>query len=317
MNMKVLTAFFKYFLIAFGLLLIIISILFGHRDIPVSELKTKYAEPPSSFIELNGMEVHCRDEGNASDSIPIVLIHGTSSSLHTFNDWANVLKNGRRVIRMDLPGFGLTGPFQDNNYAIENYVGFIHNFLVSKGVEKCILGGNSLGGEIAWRFTADNPQRVEKLILINAAGYPLESKSKPIAFRLARTPVLKNVLTFITPRSLVKSSVENVYFDQSKVTDPLVDRYFDLTLREGNRNALIDRMALATESDKTGLIKQIKTPTLVLWGEHDLLIPTDYAHRFHKDLPNSSLVIIEKVGHVPMEESPKESLSAVTNFLND
>lgn len=315
--MKILTAFFKYFLIAIGLLLITVSILFGHRDIPVSELKTKYAETPSSFIELNGMEVHCRDEGYESDSVPIVLIHGTSSSLHTFNDWASVLKNGRRVIRMDLPGFGLTGPFPDNNYAIDNYVGFIQDFLVSKGVEKCVLGGNSLGGEIAWRFAAENPKRVEKLILINAAGYPLESKSKPIAFRLARTPVLKHVLTFITPRSLVKSSVENVYFDQSKVTDPLVDRYFDLTLREGNRNALIDRMALATESDKTGLIKQIKTPALVLWGEHDLLIPTHYAHRFHKDLPNSNLVIIENVGHVPMEESPKESLSAVTNFLND
>lgn len=294
-----------------------IVILFGYRDIPVSELKTKYAQAPSGFVELNGMNVHYRDEGDVNDSIPIVLIHGTSSSLHTFNDWTNDLKNDHRVIRMDLPGFGITGPFPDRNYAIEHYVKFVGDFLNSRGVGKCVLGGNSLGGEIAWRFAAEKPEMVDKLILINAAGYPFHSKSKPIAFKLARTPVLKNVLTFITPRSLVKASVENVYADRSKVTDPLVDRYFELTLRKGNRQALVDRMALITDSKKIDLIKHIQVPTLVLWGENDLLIPTNYAHRFHQDMTNSSLVIIKNVGHVPMEEKPKESLLAVTNFLND
>jgi pimeloyl-ACP methyl ester carboxylesterase len=151
--------------------------------------------------------------------------------------------------------------------------------------------------------------------LIDAAGYPLESKSIPIAFKIARIPILNKALTYITPRFLVKASVENVYADKTKVNDTLVDRYFDLSLRAGNRQALIDRMTLAFDSTTIPLIKNIKQRTLLLWGEQDMLIPTRYAYRFHDDLPNDTLVILKNAGHVPMEESPKESLAVLIEFL--
>jgi pimeloyl-ACP methyl ester carboxylesterase len=261
------------------------------------------------------MDVHYRDEGNPTDSLPLVLIHGTGSSLHTFDEWVNVLKSTRRIVRMDIPAFGLTGPFPDRNYSMSHYVTFIEHFLQSKGIKRCILGGNSLGGQIAWHFTTQNPDIVDKLILIDAAGYPLDSKSVPLAFTLARDPIASKFMTFITPRFLAKSSVENVYDDKTKVTESLVDRYFELTLREGNRQALVDRMAVAMDTSGMFLIKNIQTPTLVLWGENDLLIPVKNAHLFHDDLPNDTLVILKNAGHVPMEESPKESLAAVLEFL--
>jgi pimeloyl-ACP methyl ester carboxylesterase len=314
--MKSLINIIKVFFTGLGILILLVSLLFGYRDIPVAELKATYALDPSAFLTVDGMEVHYRDQGYSNDSIPIVLIHGTGASLHTFDAWSNGLQKKYRLITMDLPGFGLTGPFPDRNYSMDHYVKFVEKFLDSMGVSKCIIGGNSLGGAVAWQFSAKNPQMVSKLILIDAAGYPLKSESVPVAFRVARIPVLNKVLTFITPRGMVRSSVENVYADPSKVTEALVDRYFKLTLREGNRQALVDRMSTEGHMDYADMIKGIRHPTLVLWGEKDLLIPVSYAHRFHSDLPNSKLVILESMGHVPMEESPEESLVPVLDFLN-
>ena len=297
------------------LLILMLILFFGHKDIPVDQLKEKYATEASSFISMDEMKVHYRDEGNPSDSIPLVLIHGTGSSLHTFDVWSSELKKEHRVIRMDLPAFGLTGPFPNGEYPIEQYVFFIEHFLSKIGVNKCIIGGNSLGGEIAWRFTVKNPTMVQKLVLINAAGYPMTSKSVPIAFQMARLPVLNKMFTYITPRFMVRKSVENVYADKKKVSEDLVDRYFDLSLRAGNRQAFVDRLSLERDAEPIDLIKNIEQPTLILWGTDDLLIPVENANRFHDDLPNNSLVIMDKVGHVPMEELPMESLAILQVFL--
>ena len=309
---------FKILLLIFliiGLFAVIISLLFGYRDIPLEELKIKYAKAPSSFITVDGMGVHYREEGISKADIPIILIHGTGSSLHTFNDWVSRLKANYSVIRMDLPGHGLTGPFPDRDYSIEAYVKFINHFLDKKGIEKCIIGGNSLGGHIAWQFTATHPDRVKKLILIDAAGYPNESKSTPLAFKVAKMPVIKNIFTFITPKAIARKSVENVYANKSKVTTELATRYFELTLRPGNRQAFVDRLSAESKPSPYHLISHISQPTLILWGDQDLLIPIENAKLFQKDIPNNTLVILENTGHVPMEENPSQSLEAVLKFL--
>lgn len=311
------TKIIKILLLSIIILIILIVSLYGYRDIPIENLKSKYAPAPSSFISINGMEVHYRDEGNVLDSIPIVLIHGTGSSLHTFNDWVTKLKRNHRVVRMDLPAYGLTGPFPNKDYSIDNYVDFINRFLIAKGIKKCVLGGNSLGGGIAWRFTAKYPKMVTKLILIDASGYPSESKNLPLAFKIAQTPLFKNMFKFITPRLVVKVSIENVYADKTKVTDALIDRYFELTLREGNRQAFIDKFSAKKDTSAYQKIKLVEQRTLVLWGEQDKLIPKEKAYQFHDDLPNDTLVILKNIGHVPMEESPEQSLEVVFSFLKN
>jgi len=290
-------------------------ILFFHRDISLDELKLKYANIQSSFISVKNIDIHYRDEGNQTDSIPIILIHGTGASLHTFDDWTNKLKYSKRVIRLDLPAYGLTGPFVDRDYSILNYTSFLKEFLETLDIKQCIIAGNSLGGEIAWNFALEKPDIVKKLILINSGGFPSFSKSVPIAFRLAQTPVINKVVRFITPFFIVKSSVENVYFDKSKVTDSLVERYFDLCLREGNRQAFIDRLGIGKRNNYIN-ISNIKQPTLILWGADDLLIPVENAYKFQNSLPNNKLVILENSGHVPMEENPFESIKHVIEFLN-
>ncbi|MFQ3212869.1 MAG: pimeloyl-ACP methyl ester carboxylesterase [Marivirga sp.] len=301
------------------LLLILISIgivlFFGKQDIPLSQLTAKYANTASSFISVNGMDVHFRDEGNETDSIPIVLIHGTGASLHTFDSWADSLKKTNRVIRMDLPAYGLTGPFPNRDYSMSQYTAFLKDFLTALQVKHCIMAGNSLGGQIAWRFTLEEPNIVEKLILIDAAGYPSKSKSVPIAFKLGRSAVFSKLLIYLTPRFLIRASIENVYFDKSKVTDTVVDRYFELTLRKGNRQAFVDRLNATSGPGTYNDISNIQQPTLILWGAHDLLIPVENAFRFHEDLPNDTLVVLDDSGHTPMEESPNRSLVPVLNFL--
>jgi pimeloyl-ACP methyl ester carboxylesterase len=324
--MKRLTKFIKFTIITLILLIAIICIFFGYKDKSVETLKAKYAQAPSQFIEVNGMNVHYRDEGNPNDSVPLVLIHGTGSSLHTFDEWVKILSNSEiptqsglrgshRIVRMDIPAFGLTGPDPQHDYSMEKYVSFIDKFLAAKGIKQCILGGNSLGGQISWQFALAHPQKVAKLILIDAAGYAIKSQKPVLAFQVARMPVVKNVMTFITPYHLARKSVESVYADKSKVTDALVDRYFELTLREGNRQAFVDRLNMLYDTSNIPKIKTIQTPTLVLWGEQDLLIPKENAQRFHDDLPNDTLVILKSMGHVPMEENPVESLEPVSDFL--
>ena len=309
---------FKKLIIFFlftGLFAVIITLLFGYRDIPLEHLKTKYAKAPSAFITVDSMDVHYREEGVSEADVPIILIHGTGSSLHTFNDWVSRLKVNYSVIRMDIPGHGLTGPFPNRDYSIEAYVKFLKHFLDKKGIDKCIIGGNSLGGHIAWQFTATHPDRVKKLVLIDAAGYPNESKSTPLAFQIAKIPLIKNMFTFITPKAVARKSVENVYADKSKVTTDLAMRYFELTLRPGNRQAFVDRLSEENNPASYHLISNISQPTLILWGDQDLLIPIENAKLFQKDIPNNTLVILNNTGHVPMEENPSESLEAVISFL--
>ena len=303
------------------LLALIIVVVFAHKDIPLNELKLKYTNSDSSFIDINGTNVHYRDVGNSNDSIPIVLMHGTGSSLHTYDFWSDNLKSTNRIIRMDLPAFGLTGPFVKNDYSISNYTFFLKEFLNSLNIKECILIGNSLGGEIAWRFAIAEPLMVKKLVLIDAGGYPVISKSVPIAFKLAKIPVLNNLLTYITPRFLIRASIEDVYFDKSKISDSLVNRYFDLTLRKGNRKAIVDRLkgsTTLTNGKKThASIKKIKKPTLIIWGRNDQLIPVENAYKFNNDITNSKLIVMQQTGHVPMEEKPIESLKFVIDFLNN
>ena len=285
-------------------------------DRPVSELEARWAQPPSTFVDVAGMSVHVRDEGPRDDPSPIVLLHGTAASLHTWEGWARALTGRRRVIRFDLPGFGLTGPAPDNDYRIERYVSFVVAMLDKLGVRRCTLGGNSFGGYVAWVAALKAPERVDKLILVDAGGYPQQSASVPIGFRIARLPVISKLAGFTLPRSVIESSLRNVYGDPGKVTPELVDLYYAITVREGNRQALVQRFAQSAPGALAGRIPELKVPTLILWGGRDRLIPPENAERFRRDIAGSRLVLFEDLGHVPHEEDPARTVAAVRLFLD-
>ena len=304
----------KYFIYS---LIILLTFAIGnsiYADISVEDLKKEYTNEQSQFIEVDEINVHFRDEG---EGFPIVLIHGTAASLHTWDAWTDELKKTNRVIRMDLPAFGITGPNKNADYSIEAYTTFLHSFLEKLKLEKFHLAGNSLGGNIAWNYTADYPSKVEKLILVDASGLPT-NKSQPAIFKMAKTPILNSLFLYITPRFLIKKNIEEVYEDDSKITDELINRYHKMALRVGNRKAFIDRAKTDFKLDtqvNLEKLKSIQTPTLLIWGAKDLWIPIANGIRMNEILVNSKLEVLKNSGHVPMEENPRESLKLMNDFL--
>ena len=286
-------------------------------DKRVEQLATRWAPPPSTFPAIAGLRVHLRDEGPREDPLPIVLLHGTSSSLHTWEGWAAALRPTRRVIRMDLPGFGLTGPEPQGDYSITNYVRFVRAVLDSLHVRRAVLAGNSLGGAIAWAVALDAPERVAQLVLVDAGGYPDNSTAVPIGFRIARSPVFGWLARYSLPRSVVESSVRSVFGDPSRVTPELVDRYYDLTLRAGNRRAVVERFKQPPADSLIGRLSELRVPTLILWGGRDRLISPANAERFHHDIAGSRVVMFPGLGHIPQEEDPEATVGALGTFLRE
>ncbi len=284
-------------------------------DRPAAALEARWANPPSKFIVVKGQRVHVRDEGPPADASPIVLIHGTSASLHTWDGWAEQLRARRRVIRFDLPGFGLTGPNTSGDYTDAGHARFVLDLADALGLNRFVVAGNSLGGEIAWRTALLAPQRVERLILVDATGYAFVPESIPLGFRLAYSPVVARLAEFMLPRALVESSVRSVYGEPTRVTPALVRRYFELSLREGNRRALAQRLRQFVPGEDAARIRELKLPTLILWGGRDRLIPPASARCFAADIAGSELVMFETLGHVPHEEDPAATLVPVQRFL--
>lgn len=281
----------------------------------VAELQARWAPPPSAFLDVAGMKLHVRDEGPRDDPSPIVLMHGTGSSLHAWDGWADALKAKRRVIRFDLPGYGLTGPSPDNTYGLEKDVAVVIALLDRLGIARCVLGGNSLGGAVTWRTALAHPERVEKMILVDAGGYPSHSTSVPLGFQLARLPGVAWLMQNTLPRSLVEQGWRNVVGDPKSVTPEMIERSIALTQREGNRRALIERFKQRPSGSMAHRINELKQPTLVMWGGRDRLIPPEAAERFHCDIEGSTLVIFDDLGHAPEEEDPARSVAAVKTFL--
>jgi pimeloyl-ACP methyl ester carboxylesterase len=305
------------------------------RDIPVEVLKSQYAAAPSQFVEVQGMPVHLRIEGAdipkagdtnstnptnpAKSTKPtIVLLHGTGASLHTWDGWTLELKKTHRVIRMDLPGFGLTGPHPQARYGVDDYVEFVQATLRAIGLDAATpvtFAGSSLGGQIAWHYALKYPKEVSRLVLIAAAGYPRDANvDLPIVLRLARIDWLAPLLTRTASRELVELSLRDVYAYRARVGKRLVARYYELSLRTGNRQAFIDR-ANQMAPDNPANIKKITVPTLILWGAKDKWIPVEDATRFNKDIAGSVLKVYPDLGHVPMEENPEETVKILQRWL--
>ncbi|MFT0622591.1 alpha/beta fold hydrolase [Ectopseudomonas guguanensis] len=302
-------------LLVFGLTLAGFVALNWAPDRPLDKLKARWAPPPSQFVDIAGLSVHLRDQGWRDDPEPLLLLHGTSASLHTWEGWVAELAKQRRVISLDLPGFGLTGPFADGDYRVQRYTDFLLAVLEHLQVERVVLVGNSFGGQLAWRFALAHPERSARLVLVDAAGYPRNAESVPIGFRLAGIPALAPVMSRVLPRSMIESSLRNVYGDPDKVDDELVERYYQLTLREGNRQALRQRFVQAPSGELHQRIGELRLPTLIIWGGRDRLIPPDNAERFAADIAGSQLVLFDDLGHVPQEEDPQRSVAALNHFL--
>jgi pimeloyl-ACP methyl ester carboxylesterase len=259
------------------------------------------------------MRLHLRDEGPRDDSAPILLMHGTGSSLHAWEGWVAALKEKHRIITVDLPGYGLTGPSPDGVYGGARDIAFVIALLDKLGVPRAVLGGNSLGAGVALRTALAHPDRVEKLILVDG-GYSMPSTSMPIGFRLLLMPGVGWLMQHTLPRFLVEQGMRNVWGDPSKITPAMIDRAVELTQREGNRAAIVARF-MQRRSDAPPRYADVKAPTLIMWGGRDHLIPREAADALHRAIAGSTLAVFDGLGHAPEEEDPKATVDAVKAFL--
>lgn len=302
---------FKF--LGFLILILVIAFLFMlKKDLPLDGLVKKYTDKNSKTTTVQGLTTYYKIEGQGR---PILLIHGTGSCLQTWDEWTKALvKDSFMVVRIDLPGFGLTGPNSNNDYSISNYNKFIDEFAQNLGLDSFDVAGNSLGGEIAWRFAVDFPKRVKKLVLIDPAGAPnAGSKNEVFIFKFAQMPILSDLGTLLDPKMMVDNTLEGVYFDKTRITDEKRTLYNDIALRPGNRKAFVARLKQKGK-DAVVPLSSVSQPTLIQWGREDKLLKLEES-KFFEAIPNHKLTIFEKVGHSPQEEIPTESVEDAIQFL--
>ena len=298
-----------------GLLVAGILLFARTPDTDPAAMRAKYGGPPSRFVDIGrGLTVHVRDTG-PRDSPAIVLLHGSNSSLHTWQPWADRLDKSYRVIRYDQPGHGLTGPNPSHDYSAAAFVDVVDRVTRALGVDRFVLAGNSMGGGIAWHYALAHPDRVRALILVDSVGQPEPQGSAPIGFRIARIPVLRNLAATITPRKLIADSLPPAYGKPALADDAAIDRYWEMLRYPGNRMATIERFATAPDPATTAMLHRLTMPTLILWGAKDRLIPLASGRWLAGNIPRSRLIVYPAAGHLPMEEAADRSAADVDGFM--
>jgi pimeloyl-ACP methyl ester carboxylesterase len=302
------------FLIAIGIAAYIAFA--GDPEIPPELLAAKYANDASQYAELaSGARMHYRDQGKP-DGLPLVLLHGSNASLHTWEPWVKELGDTFRVITIDLPGHGLTGAVPGDDYSQEGMAKFVAEAATALKLHRFALGGNSMGGGVAARFALLYPDRLTHLILVDAGGMPTKVETDPgLGFRLARIPGVRNIMLYVSPRALFEEGLKKAIIEDALVTPDMVDRYWELNRRAGSRAATLKRFQTPHDTFVQNNADKITTPTLILWGADDTLTPRDVGEAYAQSIPGSKLVVYNGIGHIPMEETPDQSARAVREFL--
>jgi pimeloyl-ACP methyl ester carboxylesterase len=319
-------------LLALVAVLVVLFLIFRTPDTDAAAMRAKYGAAPSQFVDVgDGLTVHLRDEG-PKDAPAIILLHGSNADLHTWEPWAENLKADYRVIRFDQAGHGLTGPDPKGDYTRKNYVEHIRLVADKLGVERFILGGNSMGGKHAVAFAAAYPERIAALVLVDASGMPMltpqamegdrENTGKRrgtttgnLGFAIAAMPGINRIVEQVTPRSLIEQSLRQSVSVESIVSEEMIDRYWELLRYPGNRRATLERFSIPYDPLGREKFAAIDAPTLIIWGEEDRLIPVAAGRYLHDVMPQSELVIYPGIGHLPQEEAAAQSLADLRAWL--
>jgi pimeloyl-ACP methyl ester carboxylesterase len=303
---------FKTALLAGGVLLTGGSLALTYRtDLAADEVDKEYTNQESEFTELGENKIHYRDTGTGDN---LVLLHGVASSLHTWSAWADNLKDYFRLIRPDLPGFGLTGPRADSDYSLTSYDTFLNRFFDAVNLNEFSLVGNSFGGYLALRYALKHPDRVNKIILLNTMEL---EKGWPFPLKIGQYPIL-NQLNNFTPKTLIRNLLTYLYGNPDRVSEDLVERYYKLLRREGNRQAIVNFVKETMNNSSFNIVKrlgELATPVLIQWGLKDPWFPVSHAEVLRENLNDVSLVTYLAAGHMPMEEIPEQTAQDAKSFL--
>jgi pimeloyl-ACP methyl ester carboxylesterase len=270
------------------------------------------ARYPAETVVAAGIALRVRDTG-PRDAPVVILLHGFGSSLQTWDDWAALLSDTFRVVRYDLPGFGLTGPDPTGDYSDARGVQVLAALMDRLGIARASIVGNSMGGKLAWMFAAMQPARVDRLVLIAPDGFAVPGFTygeKP------HVPFTMRLLPYVLPLPMLRASLAPAYAHKAMLTTARVDRYRDMMLAPGVRGAIVARMGQYMPEDPTTLLRGIRAPTLLVWGEKDGMIPFSNAQDYLRTIPDATLAAFPDLGHIPQEEAPARSLEPVRRFLS-
>ena len=282
-------------------------------DRALADLQSTYQTPADETVELLGNRVRLRDTG-PKDAPAVLLLHGLGASLETWEPWAQALSQELRVLRLDLPGSGLSGPDATGDYSDTRTLALLVALLDQRPLGKVSVVGHSIGGRMAWTFAARHPERVNKLVLVAPDGFA----SPGIAYgQRPEVPASMGLMRYTLPRWMLRMSLEPAYADPAALSEALLTRYYELMLAPQSRNALLARLQDTVLVDPVPLLQSIQAPTLLLWGEQDAMIPFANAADYVRALPHAKLVGFDRVGHLPHEEASARSLAPLQQFLID
>lgn len=303
-----------------GLLVILLlgSSLLIAPDLTKEQLIGKYKDENSFLYFLpSGAEAHIREDGNRNKP-PLLMLHGSNASLHTWNKLVEELKDDFRIISIDLPGHGLTGITPQDDYSIMGMARFTREVVEAFELEDVTLVGNSMGGEVALRYSLMFPHDVKALVLISSSGIDKDDEDGSVgAFALASSNMGRTMMRYFTPKFLVESTLRDVVADpDAVVTDEMATRYWDLLRMAGSRDATIKRFSERdSEPSLEPILRAVNPPTLLIWGSQDRLVKPKYGIQMNTEIVGSLLKLYPQAGHLAHEEIPEKTANDVREFL--
>jgi len=262
------------------------------------------------FADIDGLRVRYVRRGQGP---PLVLLHGFGSSVYTWAAVIPALARDHDVVALDLPVFG--GSDVPAEPVPSLYPGIVLGLLDELGIPRATLVGNSLGGAVAVVLAARHPERVRRLVLIDAAAFNLDPARRPAILRmLGSRTVIAAVDSLPVHRFLVTLALRQVFHDPARVTPEKIEEYLAPLSRPGIATALHSLMVHESGAGLPALVKEVRVPTLIVWGRDDRWIPVADADLFAAAIPGSRKVVLENCGHVPQEERPAEVVHLLQEF---
>jgi len=285
---------------------------FFHSD---NELKARYANDGSMFTTVDSVPLRYKDEGTGP---ALILIHGAFGNLNMWNDWAEILSTNYRIIRIDDPPEGLSGPDPSGQFGHDRNVELVRQLAAKLNVPRFAIGGTSRGAVVSYRYAAKYPEQITHLILVNTPVLPQAAPSSPNFLRFARG--LSNVLGRYEPEFYWQSFLEFLFFDPTKVTDRLVKEYADFNNRVGkeSREEIVRSGAKRDVEEISRLIGSIRAPTLIIASQSNAALALEdqraMENMFSSTKPEFRL--IKEGGHLLPIENGQETGLMVKQFLD-
>lgn len=285
------------------------------KEISIPKLAEEYGLPAShTFNPSPGLRVHYTDEGNR-DGRTLILVHGFAASVHAWRPWIERLKPDYHLVAIDLPGHGLTQTPPNYRATLAGNVALIDALATEIGARNFVLAGHSMGGAVSIAYAKAHPEKLDGLVLVDAAGWPGDRGGPPAFAALFNNPVGRWFIKLFNPRLFANSGLKSAYRDEALVTNALVDRYVDLAMAEGHRDVLLTQRMQAEPPWTPADFHAIRIPTLVMTGEDDSIIPADDARAIAAAIPGAKLILYPEAGHLPMEQFPDETTRDLRAFI--